>query len=243
MLEPTISIPVSYQREWQDGFGARGWKLDVSIGEPSVIAATVDHGTRILTSVLVHDILDHHLCGFGIGGHRNEAMALIQLASRTGADPRLDYGQIVDEDLMKGNCSGEPLRSFLPDDLACLVPNAISDDKAIVEFLCGRIGKISLRERLVNLFVDIGESVQRQVETHWRSMGLDYQRRSAMGMALQRLLVQVDALARRRDWEQAHCRFSVGNHSCAVTMVSPINSHFTANVVDYPESLNSMFSL
>ncbi|MCA1806103.1 MAG: hypothetical protein LC646_12430, partial [Xanthomonadaceae bacterium] len=122
MRDAMQSIPVSYRREWQDGFGARGWKLDVSIDEPSVIAATAEHGMRVPTSVLVHDILDHHLCGFGIGGHRNEAMALLQLAARTGADPRVDFRQIVDEDLMQGHCNGEPLLAFLPDDLVALVP-------------------------------------------------------------------------------------------------------------------------
>lgn len=111
MPTPTIQVPVTYRREWQDGFGARGWKLDVSIGEPSVIAATAEHGTRIPTSVLMHDILDHHPCGFGIGGHRNETMEPMQLASRTGADPCVDFRQIVDEDLMHGHCNGEPLRA------------------------------------------------------------------------------------------------------------------------------------
>lgn len=243
MDESSITVPVTYQREWQDGFGARGWKLDVSIGEPSVIAATAEHGSRIPTSVLVHDILDHHLCGLMIGGHRNEAMALMQLASRTGADPRLDFRQIVDEDLMQGLCNGEPLRSFLPDDLVAFVPNHVTDDKLVIELLCRIFSKEALRKRLVDHFAEIGEAVQTQVELHWIFIGLDYQRRRAMGMALQRLLVEIDALAYERTWKQAHCHFSIGNNICAVTVESPINIHFTAHIEDSLKYNNSEFSL
>lgn len=65
------AVPVTYAREWLDGFGARGWKLDVSMSDPSVTAATAETGNRIPTSVLVHDILDHHFSGLAVGGHRN----------------------------------------------------------------------------------------------------------------------------------------------------------------------------
>jgi hypothetical protein len=232
LLETDISVPVTYHREWQDGFGARGWKLDISIGEPSVIAATAEQGTRIPTSVLVHDILDHHLCGFAIGGHRNEAMALMQLASRTGADPRVDFRQIVDEDLMRGHCNSEPLRSFLPGEIAALVPGHIRDDKAIMDFLIREFGRDRLRDALVEHFATIGASVQNQVESHWRFLGLDYRRRSAMGMALQRVLDLVDRMARDRDWPQAHGRFLIGNRQCSVVIETPEPVRSEEPVVD-----------
>jgi hypothetical protein len=221
MRDAMQSIPVSYRREWQDGFGARGWKLDVSIGEPSVIAATAEHGTRVPTSVLVHDILDHHLCGFGIGGHRNEAMALMQLASRTGADPRVDFRQIVDEDLMQGHCNGEPWFSFLPADLAAHLPASMRDGKAVIDTLRQVFGEDALRERLVEHFVAIGESVQQRVEARWRYMGLEYRRRGPMGLALQELLARVDALALERGWPHAHGQFMVDNHTCILVLDSP----------------------
>lgn len=224
------AVPVTWQREWRDGFGARGWKLDASIGEPSVIAATAEHGERIPTSVLVHDILDHHLCGFGIGGHRNEAMALMQLASRTGADPRPDFRQIVEEDIMQGHCNGESLRSFLPEDLVTSLPADVQDGKAIIESLLAAMDIDVLRERLVQHFVDIGESVQRRVEARWRSLGLQYDRRGAMGLALQKLLVQVDALVCEQRREHAHGRFMVGNRECAMVLDTPFQRQFTAAV-------------
>ncbi|MDT8388146.1 MAG: hypothetical protein RQ736_11580 [Thiogranum sp.] len=226
----TIAVPVTYQREWQDGFGARGWKLDVSINEPSVIAATAETGERIPTSVLVHDILDHHLCGFRIGGHRNEAMALLQLAARTGADPRVDFRQIIDEDIMHGHCNGESLRAFLPPDLAEQLPADLDDDRSLIQHLRSVIDETVLRERLVQHFVQIGESVQSQVEAHWRDLGLSYRRRSEMGKALQQLLARVDKQARDQHWEQAHGRFMVGDQECALVLETPVRQHVTAAV-------------
>ena len=228
--DATIAIPVTYQREWQDGFGARGWKLDVSLDEPSVIAATAEHGDRVPTSVLVHDILDHHLCGFGIGGHRNEAMALIQLASRTGADPRPDFAQIIDADIMQGYCNGESLRSFLPEDLADRVPVELQDGKPVIEHLLATMDRAALRARLVAHFVEIGESAQMQVEAHWRGLGLSYQRRTPMGMALQRILVQVDAQACEQHWNQAHGKFIIGNRQCAMVLEPPVEQQITAEI-------------
>lgn len=230
VTDAAVPVPVTWQREWHDGFGARGWKLDVSIGEPSVIAATAEHGERVPTSVLVHDILDHHLCGFGIGGHRNEAMALMQLASRTGADPRPDFRQIVEEDIMQGHCNGESLRSFLPTELAARIPADPQDGKAIIDLLLAAMDSEVLRDRLVQHFVDIGESVQSQVEAHWRGLGLRYDRRGAMGLALQKLLVRMDAQAREEHWGRAHGRFMVGDRECAMVLDTPVPRRFTAAV-------------
>lgn len=72
MTDNGIRIPVTYRHEWHDGFGARGWKLDYSLDDPYIIAATAETGNRIPTSVLVHDILDHYLCGLPLSGQRNE---------------------------------------------------------------------------------------------------------------------------------------------------------------------------
>lgn len=230
MIESDVVVPATYRREWPDGFGARGWKLDVSIGEPSVIAATAEYGTRIPTSVLVHDILDHHLCGFGIGGHRNEAMALMQLASRTGTDPCPDFRQIIEEDLMRGHCNGESLRSFLPDDLAALVPRDAVDGRGAIDALRTRLGDESLRARLVDHFIAIGRSAQVAVEERWQLLGLDYRRRGALGLALQNLLVRMDTLACEESWERAHASFIVGNARCAVVMDFPRTARFTATL-------------
>ena len=61
-----VDVAVTYKRQWDDGYGARGWKLDATIGDPAIIASTRETGEKIKTSVFVHDILDHLLSGFGI---------------------------------------------------------------------------------------------------------------------------------------------------------------------------------
>jgi hypothetical protein len=98
----SVQVPVTYKKVWDDGFGARGWKVNATIGDPEIIASTRETGQRINTSVFIHDILDHFLSGFGVSGHRSEAMALIQLSRRTGSDPRPDYEQLVREDILNG---------------------------------------------------------------------------------------------------------------------------------------------
>ena len=86
-----VRVPCLYRRTWQDGFGARGWKLAGTANDPEVIASTAATGERIPTSVFVHDILDHFLCGLGPSGHRNEAVALLAAggAHRRGSDAGL----------------------------------------------------------------------------------------------------------------------------------------------------------
>lgn len=152
-----IRLAVTYKKSWDDGFGARGWKVDASIGDPQIIASTRETGQRINTSVFVHDILDHYLSGFGISGHRSEAMALIQLSKRTGASPTPDYKQIIDEDILHGRINGETMRSFLPNDLADLLPlKKNMSDREIITFLKNKTGKARLNEILVRHFYCIG---------------------------------------------------------------------------------------
>ena len=102
----SVQVPVTYKKVWDDGFGARGWKVDATIGDPAIIASTRETGLRINTSVFIHDILDHFLSGFGVSGHRSEAMALIQLSKRTGSDPGSDYEQLGREDILNGIVNG-----------------------------------------------------------------------------------------------------------------------------------------
>jgi hypothetical protein len=151
-----VRVPCLYRRTWQDGFGARGWKLAGTANDPEVIASTAATGERIPTSVFVHDILDHSLCGLGPSGHRNEAVALLQLAARTGADPTPDFAQMVDEDLLQGRVLGETFRQFLPPELTKTLPAGIRDGKAIVERLQAQLGPEVLRKRLIAWFFELG---------------------------------------------------------------------------------------
>ena len=58
----------------------------------------------------------------GFSGHRNETMAVIQLASRTGADTGISLHPMVEE-VMRGLILGESIETFLPDTLKRHLPD------------------------------------------------------------------------------------------------------------------------
>jgi hypothetical protein len=217
----SIEVAVTYRREWQDGYGARGWKLDVSLDDPEVIASTVETGLRLPTSVLVHDILDHHLCGLALGGHRNEAIALHQLGLRTGSDPLPDLLQMVDEDLMHGGVVGEPMQTFLPDALRELLPAGLDDNQAIAHHLIAGLGREELRQSLVRQMRDIGGDGAETAWANYQNTGLDHARRGALGLALQALLARIDGRAVSEDWDEARGVFVLDSSHCALRLDRP----------------------
>ena len=32
----SVQVPVTYKKVWDDGFGARGWKVNATIGDPEI---------------------------------------------------------------------------------------------------------------------------------------------------------------------------------------------------------------
>ncbi len=219
-IQPLV-IPVTYKPEWQDGYGARGWKLDCTLDDPDVIAATAETGCQINTSVLVHDMLDHYISGFPLSGHRNEAMALIQLASRTGSDPRPDYTQMVDEDLMQGNVSGERLRSFLPSVFLKFLPDDSMSGKQAISVLIDKLGRSVLRAALIEHFFELGERGVPLAQAGWRRHGLDYQLRKQFGLCLQKLLTQGDNIVQEKEYSYVNAEFLFNNQFCQLHIMTP----------------------
>lgn len=209
-----VRVPVRYGATWADGFGARGWKLEAALAEAEVIAATPFHGERIPTSVVVHDILDHHVSGFTLSGHRAEAKALVQLAARTGSDPTPDYQQMVDEDLMAGDCHGEPLAEFLPPVLAERLP-ARGSDRERMQGLRRAVGDGLVRASLTARFLELGWAGMEEARAGWRAKGLDYARRGALGLALQRLFERLDDRVQQQGWETAGGEFLLNDGEVA----------------------------
>lgn len=221
MSKSSVRVPVTYCAEWQDGYGARGWKLDVALDDPEVIAATAETGQRLPTSVLVHDILDHHLCGLALGGHRNEAIALYQLGLRTGSDPLPDITQMVDEDLMHGGIVGEAMSAFLPESLRSLLPDDLEDNRAVVRYLIAALGRAELREALVQHMLDVGHKGAFTARARYQQSGLVHLQRGRLGLALQGLLARVDAQAVDEDWKLAHGVFELTNDQCSLHIDHP----------------------
>ncbi|WP_018141898.1 hypothetical protein [Thioalkalivibrio sp. ALJ7] len=203
-----VSIPAEYADAWEDGFGVRGWKLDLPGRGADVIAATPYTGERIPTSVFVHDIVDHHLCGFALSGYTDEAGALIQLAERTGSDPVPDFVQIIDEDLLPGAFESGDWRELLPVSLVTAV-EAAPGTRAGMAQLRAQWGDGVLRALWLAGFVATGWGRAAAARAAWERHGLAYAKRAATARALQRLFEQVDARVREQGWSRASGVFRV----------------------------------
>ena len=234
-----VCIPVTYRKTWQDGFGARGWKLDASIADPVIIASTRETGNCIPTSVLIHDLLDHFLSGFDISGHRAEAMALVQLGKRTANNIRGDYQQMVDEDLLHGRVNQESLASFLPRAWLESAPSARRrDGRELIRILQEQFGTEGLRQRLVLRFFELGERGTGHAQDSWRMLGLDPSRCRDIGLALQRVLVDVDKRVEQAGIEQLSATFIINNETCALQLRhvdgAELAARYTSRVAEQP---------
>lgn len=200
IIDDKLSLPVTYKKSWDDGFAARGWKLDATIGDPQIIASTRETGENINTSVFVHDILDHFLSGFGVSGHRSEAMALMQLSKRTGSDPRPDYEQIIREDILNGYINGEAFMAFLPDQITELLPSDIKmTDSEISAFLKQNISANYLNDILVEHFFTLGRAGENHAIASRMALGLVPDKQTETGQALQMLLERIDSEVEQAD--------------------------------------------
>ena len=215
-----VMVPAIYARQWDDGFGARGWKLDVPGAGADVIAATPYPGERILTSVFVHDLVDHHLCGFRLSGYLDEAGALIQLAQRTGSDPVPDFQQIIDEDLLSGLVAGPDWKDLLPASLAAEIDPRV-DPKVALEDLRRKLGDGLLRALFTAGFVQEGWRRRDAARAAWTARGLDYAARPRIALALQKLFGWMDAQVQARDWPRARGELAIGNHAVAFHFWEP----------------------
>jgi len=219
VLPSSVIVPATYKTSWDDGFGARGWKIDASIGDPNVIASTAETGERIPTSVFVHDVLDHHLCGFPLSGHRNEAAALILLSERTGSNPSKDFKQMIEEDILRGQVNGESLYSFLPEKLQSLIPvSMVRDNKLTIGYLIGQLGTDTLKKLLLEQFFYLGKSRKEEAINNWNSTGLSFSKRKQIGLCIQKLLQQTEALLIDKAPEMIHGNFIISDHACSLEM-------------------------
>jgi hypothetical protein len=226
--EGAVTAGLHYRAQWDDAFGARGWKLDGTETDPEVIAATPYPGEVIPTSVLIHDLLDHRLCGLTLSDYGDEAMALVQLARRTGSDPTPDYARMVDDDLLNGLAGAATLRRLLPEGAA----EAIVDDpppREAVARLREVLGPGLLRTLLLAGFARIGWSGDAAARAAFRSnTGLDPERRPALGRALQAAFAAADEHVLQQGWEAARGHFEIAADEVALTLETPEAVRFPA---------------
>lgn len=218
-----LIIPVSYRDEWQDGLGARGWKMDCAIGDPVLIATTAYSGEKVSTSVLIHDMLDHFVSGFGLSGHRNEAKATMQLSLRTGTEIASSYAQLA-EDIIVSGINGETLAQFLPPALRTLLPAEFGTDLERSAALVRRLGRTTVKAALIEQLWTCGNLGRAEAMTSWQRYGLDYARRRAIGLCLQQLLECAEHHVNTVSITTAQGRFIIGNAAYAVTLAAQANS-------------------
>lgn len=218
-----VRVSVRYADTWEDGFGARGWKLDLPNLGSDIIAATPYTGDLIPTSVFVHDIVDHLLCGFSLTGYIDEAAALIQLSLRTGSDPLSDYQQMIDEDLLPGLCQHDDWIDLLPESLARQAKDSTRPGAGLEE-LRRRLGDGVLRALLLSGFVREGWQRVDVGRAHWEGLGLRYGERGKTALALQELFEQMDATVLERRWEHAAGQFVIHREEVAFQFLEPAPS-------------------
>jgi hypothetical protein len=211
-----VCVPVSYRASWNDGFGARGWKLDAARADPEIIASTHETGRVLPTSVLVHDTLDHLISGFVPSGHRAEAMALDRLALRTGADPTPDYRQMIREDLLSGHVLGESAASFIGEALRrhCSADIDLDDDRQVMADLRRCLGEEALTEALLARFRALGAAGRAHAPASWRRLGLDPERSGPLGLAMQAVLERIDRAVEQRGVPALHGDFRLCGDAC-----------------------------
>ena len=229
-----VVVPAIYAAQWDDGFGVRGWKLDLPDLGADVIAATPYTGERIPTSVFVHDLVDHHLCGFRLSGYLDEAGALVQLAERTGSDPVGDFQQIIDEDLLSGLVAGPDWKDLLP---ASLVAGADTkaDPKATLQALRRKLGDGLLRALFTAGFIQEGWLRRDAARAAWTAHGLEYSARPRIALALQELFTWMDAQVQIRAWPNARGDFFIRNHAVEFLFTEPLRQRRVVAVAAPPD--------
>lgn len=212
-----LEFPLVYRREWQDGYGAQGWKPDIAIQDHEVIACTSYAGQKSQTSVLAHDLLDHLASGFWLSGYRNEARATAMHGLRNGIEVRSSYEHMIEEILRSRNL-GEPFQNFLPSKVVDGIPENCVLDAQKFDFLLERLGPHELRARLLQGFLAVGISGIPVAYERWKEQGLVFERMNAIGRCLQRLLETGEALIAETGADSATGLFQIGNEVCRLML-------------------------
>lgn len=208
-----VCIPITYRAEWDDGFGAQGWKLDAAIDDRQVVACMSYTGHKSPTSVLVHDILDHMVSGLSLSGYRNEAVATTLHGLRNGIEFKSSFEWMVDEIVAAAHLN-ESLSPFLTPALANLLTADAGPGLAQKNQLLDRVGKEALRKGLLAGFFRVGLAGIPHAIQQWADQGIDFSKMRTIGFALQALFKRADAYVSERRSQCARARCIISNGSC-----------------------------
>lgn len=217
MAPVPLEFPVIYRTEWQDGYGAQGWKLDVSVNDREVIACTSYTGQKSQTSVLIHDLLDHLVSGFWLSGYSNEARATAMHGLRNGMEVRSSYERMI-EDILKSRNLGEPFQRFLPSKVVDGIPQNCVTDAEKLDFLLEQRSPDKLRTMLLQGFLMLGIGGIPLAYEQWKKQNLLFERMNAIGRCLQRLQERGESLLAEASANIATGSFQVGNEACKLML-------------------------
>lgn len=222
-----LCVPVTYRAEWDDGFGAQGWKLDTAIDDREVIACTSYTGKKSPTSVLVHDILDHLVSGFPLSGYHNEAVATTLHGLRNGIEFQSSFQWMVDE-IVAATSLNESLSPFLSPAVADLLTVDAELGLAQKNQLLDRLGTEALHQELLAGFFRVGLGGIPQAIQRWAHQGIDFSKMRTFGFALQALLEQADAYVTEHKSQCVHARFFISNDACRMHIdIAPVPAPHT----------------
>lgn len=180
-----------YRDEWNDDFGAQGWKLEAAIADPDIIACTARSGGKSPTSVIVHDILDHFVSGFALSGCLNEARATVMHGLRNSIEVRSSFEWLID-DILRDPASDSDAQVLLAALLPAPVRACCRSPAEMVERLKEQSGTAKMRARLVQRLIGVGLGGVRTAMTSWEQRHLPFERMADIGFCIQELLEKAD---------------------------------------------------
>jgi hypothetical protein len=161
---------------------------------------------------LIHELLDHWIPGFALGGARAEAKALVQFAARTGGDPMPGLEGLADRLVLAAEQPADPLPDILPRDLLARLSRAeMTDALALRRRLQDELGEGLLRARLTGQLLELGWEGMAPARATWFGRGLDFRRRQALARALGRVLHWMEHSVQRAEQAPAHGELAVAS--------------------------------
>ena len=115
--------------------------------------------------------------------------------------------------------NGEKMRTFLPADLCSMLPpDTGMTNKEIIDFLKEALGEKHLFESLVKNFFTLGKAGETHAAETWRNLGLNPNKQTEIGLALQDLLNRVDYIAEESGAEIFEASITINNEKCVLTV-------------------------
>ncbi|MFA9461798.1 hypothetical protein [Thiohalorhabdus methylotrophus] len=204
------TMNVTFREPRFDGSG--GWRLEFLAGKGApegVVPWDPEGGTP--PEAFVHCVLDQWVPGFPVRGYIPRAKALMQKASRTGADPLPDFQALADDLLANGEVEGEPLWQILPRDLIAHLPTRKVSGRAPLNYLRSKLGHGAVRSMLVVHFIDLGRDALAPGRATWYARGMDYERRGAIGEAMRELFTWMEGTVHEQGWRVAQGELALAN--------------------------------